>query len=193
MLAFGLDRKGNHFVNRVGTTTVMQIDPSLVSSIPINAYEWRNSIVWSLDRNNLKAISRKIGEGSPLTLLYDFASEEWIANRDAKDLTSELIPARANFVLGILEGLRVTRWLAPSDDSANKALARPSLAFKVIEATTDDALEETGIITRELQLAPGNVGPRPAFYYGRLASDGQPFLLDRDSYQKLTTDLLEKE
>ncbi len=193
VLAFGVDRKGDYYMNRMGTTTVMRVDPSLVSSIPVNAYEWRNSIVWSLDRNNLKAISRKLEGESPLTLLYDFTSEEWIANRGAQDLTAELIPARANFVLGILEGLRVTRWLALSDVSANKALARPSLAFKVIEATTDDALEETGTITRELQLAPGSAGPRPAFYYGRLVGDGQPFLLDRESYQKLTTGLLEKE
>jgi Domain of unknown function (DUF4340) len=193
VMNFGRDRKGDYFVNRTGTTTVMQIDPSLVSSIPVNVFEWRNSRVWSLDRNNLKVISRKLGEEPPLTLLYDFTREEWSANRNAKDLTAVIVPTRANFLLGILEGLRVTRWLSPDDVSANAALAHPLLAFKIIETTTDDTLEETGTVTRELQLAAGTPGPRPAFYYGRLLADGQPFLLDRESYQKLTMELLEKE
>jgi hypothetical protein len=191
VLAFGRDRKGEYFVNRTGTTTVMRVDSGLVSSIPVNVFEWRNSRVWSLDRNNLKIISRKLGDAPPLTLLYDFTQEEWSANCNARDLTAALVPTRANFMLGVLEGLRVTRWLSPEDISASAALAQPSLAFKIIETTTDDVLEETGTVTRELQLAAGSAGPRPAFYYGRLLADGQPFLLDRESYLRLTTDLLE--
>lgn len=193
VLSFGLDGKGGYFVNRLGTTTVMKVDQALVSSLPVKAFEWRDSRLWSLDRNNLTAISRRSGNQPPLTLLYDGNADEWTANSNAKDLTAILIPARASFMLGVLEALKVTRWLSPEDESANEALLTPSLAFKIIENTTDDMFNVTGHSTLELRLAPGSTAQNPAFYYGRLGADGQPFLLDRDHYQQLATELLEKQ
>ncbi|RYD18750.1 MAG: DUF4340 domain-containing protein, partial [Verrucomicrobiaceae bacterium] len=109
-LAFGTDGKGNYFVNRVGTPTVMKVDQELVETIPRRPHEWRASRIWSLDRNNLRAIARRTGNEPPLMLLYDFKSEEWTANSNRVDLTSSLIVSRANYLLGVLEGLSVTRW-----------------------------------------------------------------------------------
>jgi hypothetical protein len=186
-LAFGTDGKGAYFVNRTGTPTVVRIDPSLVSSIPMKAFEWRHSRLWSIDRVNLVALGRKSGSEPPLTLLYDFGSEQWTASRDGKDLTASLDPGRANYLLGILEGLKVTRWLSPEDESAIKALRTPSLVFKVIENTTDDMGDAIGRVTRDVFLAPATAGDNPLFYYGRLGSDPQPFLLDRETYGRLTT------
>ena len=125
-------------------------------------------------------------------MLYDFNSEQWTATADSRDLTPLLIPERANFLLGILEGLKVTRWLSPDDESATAALARPSLVFKIIENTTDDAGEISGRVTREVILAPATTGANPGFYYGRLGSDANPFLLDRETYGKLAVGLLEE-
>jgi len=192
-LAFGVDAKGNAFVNRVGTPTVMRIDPSLLSSLPMRASEWRQARVWSIDRTALKAIARKSSALPPLTLLYNDKDESWIANSEGKDVTSLLDPNRAKYLLGILEGLKVTRWLSPDDESAESALLRPTLAFQVTEDTTDDMLEVTGTMTRVLILAPASPGPNPAFYYGRLANEDQPFMLDKDTYGKLATEVLEKE
>ncbi len=192
-LAFGLDGKGGTFVNRLGTPTVMQVDSSLVASIAVRPYEWRHSRLWSVDRTNLLAIRRKKDQEPPLTLLYDFATEEWTANSEARDLTSSLVPARANYLLGILEGLKVNRWLAADDESANKALLNPSLVFLLVENATDESGEVTGRLTREVSLAPATTAPNPLFYYGRLGSEAHPFLLDRETYGKLATDLLEKE
>ncbi len=191
-LAFGLDGKGGYFVNRTGTPAVLRVDPALVASLPVKPYEWRHSRVWSIDRLNLLAIGRKSGTEPPLSLLYDFNSEDWTATADSRDLTPLLIPERANFLLGILEGLKVTRWLSPDDESATAALARPSLVFKIIENATDDTGEITGRLTRELILAPATTGANPGFYYGRLGSDAYPFLLDRDTYGKLAVGLLEE-
>ncbi len=192
-LAFGIDGKGGFFANRLGTPTVMRVDQSLVASIAVRPYEWRPARLWSLDRVNLMAIERKFGAGLPLMLRYDFNKEEWTASRDNKDITPSLDPARANFMLGILEGLKVNRWLSPDDESAAKALLSPTLTFKVVEKTTNDLGDFTGLVSREITLAPGSAGANPAFYYGRLNSDAHPFLLDRDSYSKLATDLFEKE
>lgn len=193
-LAFGTDGKGNYFVNRVGTATVMRVEQELVETIPRRPHEWRSSRVWSLDRNNLRAIARKVGNEPPLMLLYDFKSEEWTANSNRVDLTSSLIVARANYLLGILEGLSVTRWLSMDDESAEKALAKPSLIFKVFEDQTDEMDDVIGErLVRDLILAPGSAVERPAFYYGRLGNDPQPFMLDRQTYEKLATELIERE
>ena len=171
----------------------MRVDQSLVASIAVRPYEWRPARLWSLDRVNLMAIERKSGTEPPLMLRYDFNKEEWTASRDDKDITPSLDPARANYMLGILEGLKVNRWLSPDDESAAKALLGPTLTFKVIEKTTNDTGDFTGLVSREITLAPGSAGANPAFYYGRLKSDAHPFLLDRDTYGKLATDLFEKE
>ncbi len=191
-LAFGIDGKGGFFANRLGTPTVMRVDQSLVASIAVRPYEWRPARLWSLDRVNLMAIGRKSGAEPPLMLRYDFNKEEWTASRDDKDITPSLDPARANFLLGTLEGLKVNRWLSPDDESAAKALLNPTLAFKVVEKATNDLGDFTGLVSREITLAPGSAGANPAFYYGRLNSDAHPFLLDRDSYGKLAADLFEK-
>lgn len=191
-LAFGTDGKGNYYANRVGTPTVMQVDGGLVSSFPMKDYEWRHGRLWSIDRLNLLAIVRQSGTSPPLKLLYDFNTEDWIANSDSEDQTPHLITTRANFLLGVLEGLKVNRWLAPDDQSANNSLLTPSLVFKIIENTVaDDTGDVNGRVTRDLILAPGSSGPNPAFYYGRVATHENPFLLDRDTYLKLATELLE--
>lgn len=193
-LAFGLDGKGGYFVNRVGTPTVMRVDPALVSSIPIKPYEWRHARLWSIDRNNLMEVTRTSGAGSPLILRYDFDKPDpWTARRSDKDVTADLNPARANYMLDTLEGLKVTRWLSSEDASATQALLNPSLAFTAIEQAKDDQDNFTGLIKREVILAPATTGANPGFYYGRAVGDTHPFMLDRDSYSKLATELLEKE
>jgi hypothetical protein len=192
-LAFGIDGKGGYFVNRVGTPTVMRVDQSLVAAIPVRPYEWRHARLWSLDRLNLMAIERQAGAAPALTLHYEFNKEEWSASRDGKDLTPTLDPARANYMLGILEGLKVTRWLAADDESATKALLKPSLTFKTFEKSSNDSGDFTGLINREFILAPATTGANPGFYYGRLNGDSHPFLLDRDTYSKLATDLFEND
>ncbi|GAA5125524.1 DUF4340 domain-containing protein [Luteolibacter yonseiensis] len=191
-LAFGTDGKGNYYANRIGTPTVMQVDGGLVSSFPVRDYEWRHGRLWSIDRLNLLAIVRQSGTTPPLKLLYDFNTEEWTANSNGEDLTPRLVATRTNFLLGVLEGLKVNRWLSPEDESANRALRSPSLVFKILENTTDDMGDVNGRITHDLILAPGSTSPNPAFYYGRVATHENPFLLDRDTYLKLATELLEK-
>ncbi|MES2475150.1 MAG: DUF4340 domain-containing protein [Verrucomicrobiota bacterium] len=190
-LRFGTDGKGGYFVNRTGTPTVMGVDAGLVSAIPVKAFEWRPSRLWSIDRVNLLALRRQAGNEPPLTLLYDFDTDTWTADCKAENVTSRLDPTRAGYLLGILEGLQVTRWLSPIDEAAQKALLTPSLQFLVIENQTDDMGDTIGRITRSVILAPATSGENPLFYYGRLSSDEQPFMLDRDTYTKLATRVIE--
>ena len=189
VLHFGMDHKGGIFVNRLGTPSVMRVDPALVAAIAVRPYEWRHARLWSVDRVNLIAIERQAATAPPLTLKYKFIDESWHAEVNGQDRSAALDPARANFMLSVLEGLKVSRWLAPGDEAAASALATPSLALTVVEKSVNDDGDFTGLLTRKLTLAPG---PGPAFYYGRLNTDNYPFLLNRETYQKLADDLFEK-
>jgi Domain of unknown function (DUF4340) len=191
-LAFGLDAKGGIFVNRSGTPTVMRVPPSLITAIPIQPYQWQLARLWAIDRNNLMAIERSTPASPSLTLSYDAnLADSWSATSDGKNITASLDQARANFTLGVLEGLKVSRWLAPSEGDA--ALATPSLTLKIIEKSTDDLGDLSGFIIREASFAPVTTGPDLGSYYGRLRSSMKPFLIDRETYRLLTLDLIEKD
>jgi hypothetical protein len=191
-LRFGIDGKGGYFVNRLGTPTVMRVDESLVSSIAVRPFEWRHARLWSVDRVNLLAIKLALGAETPVILKYKFIDESWIAERDGKDLTPSLDPAKANYMLSVLEGLKVSRWLAATDESAVATLKNPSLTLTVTELTVDENDETTGVLDRTITIAPAAPGSNPGFYYGRLDKETHPFLLDRATYQKLAGDLFEK-
>lgn len=191
-LRFGIDLQGNYFVNRLGTPTVMRVNSSLIQAIAVRPYEWRHARLWSVDRVNLVAIERKSAADAPLILKYTFNPEIWRAERNGKDLTPALNPQRANFMLSILEGLKVNRWLASDDAGALSALANPSLTLTVVEKTVDEEDNFTGIANRTVMFAPAVPGDNPGFYYGRLNTGTHPFLLDRETYQKLALDVFGK-
>lgn len=190
-LAFGKNSKGEYFVNRLGTSTVMRVESGLVSSISTRPYEWRHARIWSVDRTNLMAIERMTINSPTLLLRYNPNDGDWSANSEGKDITSSLNPSRATYLIGVLEGLKVTRWLAETDESANQALLTPSLVFKIVEKGTNEMDDFTGLISREVAFAPGSTGPNPGFYYGRTSTGSHPFLLDRETYGKLALELLD--
>ena len=191
-LRFGMDGKGGFFVNRLGTPTVMRVDESLIAAIAVHPYEWRHARLWSVNRVNLIAIERQTATATPLILKYKFIDESWLATRDGQDLSAALDPARANFLLGVLEGLKVSRWLAATDEAAAKALTNPTLTISVIEKTVNDDGDFTGLAKRQFILAAAAPGTNPGFYFGRLGNDDHPFLITREVYQKLAVELLEK-
>jgi hypothetical protein len=187
-LRFGMDARGGVFANRSGTPTVMRVDESFLPAVAVRPYEWRHSRLWSVDRVNLLAISRSMEGRPPLVLRYRFNEESWEASRDGVDLGAKLDPARANHMLAVLEGLKVSRWLAADDEAAAAALASPMLRMTVTELTVDADGETSGVMDRSLVFAPADV---PGFYYGRLDGESHPFLLDAETYGKLSMELLE--
>ncbi len=188
-LRFGIDAKGGVFVNRLGTPTVMRIDPALVSDIAVRPFEWRHSRLWSLSRVYLLAIERREGASPPLELEYNDGLESWKARRNGADASGSLDPVKANFMLGMLEGLRVTRWLATDDAGAIASLSSPSLSFKIREKTYNDQGDFTGFSDRTLTFAPAAPGAKPGFFYGRLNTEPHPFLLDSETYRRIAVPL----
>ncbi len=190
-LRFGMNSNGDCFVNRLGTPTVIKIDESLIRSIAVCPYEWRGARLWSIDKVNLLAIRRSGGKSPSLTLKYRFIDEAWTAtNDDGRDLSAEIDPAKANYLLSAIEGLQVSRWLAVDDESAINALKKPTLEYQIVEKQFDEKGDFSGTITRNLTLAPSDSNAEPTSYFGRLGSESNPFTIDAESYDKLAAGLM---
>ena len=189
-LHFGMDKHGTIFVNRVGTSSVMRVDKSLLSAIAIHPYEWRSSRLWSLSRVDLVGIERRTPQQPLLALRYDFIDETWQGSLAGNNVSDEINPSSAKMLLGALESLEITRWLAPTDAEAEAALAKPVLTLLVEEKKVNELGETVGSEKRELKFGPLPGVPSPQFYYGRLSSDTHPFLLDRATFDKLAVDVL---
>lgn len=189
-LRFGFDKNGNLFANRLGTPTVVRIDRAFLTHVSIHAWQWRHARLWSLSKVDLEKIERTTASQPPLVLGYDFITENWTAEQNGNNLADEINPAKANYLLGALETLEVTRWLAADDADALAALAQPALTLAVEERKVDETGDATGHIRRVLHLAPAP-GSNPApFHYGRMDGERHPFMIDTATFDKLAVDLM---
>ncbi|MEI6603775.1 MAG: DUF4340 domain-containing protein [Verrucomicrobiota bacterium] len=190
-LCFGMDKHGSIFVNRLGTSSVMRVDKSLLAAITIHPYAWRGARLWSLSRVDLQSIQRSVPRQAPVTLAYDYLFDEtWHGQSAGKDISDAINPDNAKRLLAALESLEVSRWLANDDPTATAALASPALTLTVEEKQVDEQGKTTGVDHHELTFAPQAGASPPPFYYGRLTSDGQPFLIERATYENLAVDVL---
>lgn len=189
---FGMDPHGAIFANRTGTPTVVQVDQSLISSIATEPHEWRNALLWTLNKADLVGLTRTVGKQESITLFYDDKTETWTGRMTAsgEDITEQIEVPRANFLLAHLEKIEVTRWLAAEDSDAVLALQNPLLTIEVAQNLVNSDGDFTGLERRTLTLAPAPA--IPGSFYGRLNTEQNLFLLDRETSQKLVTDPLEK-
>ena len=189
-LRLGMDAKGAYYANRLGTPTVMRVDEALIRSVAVRSYEWRNARLWSLDKVNLLAIQRGIPGSSTLTLKYRFIDEKWNGEIDDRDVSASVDPVKANYLLSVLEDLKVSRWLAPNDEAALNALRTPTLVVDVVEKKFDDLGEFVGTGSRKLTLAPSDSSARPSSYFGRMGSEANLFTIDAETYGKIAAEVI---
>lgn len=192
-IAFGSDKQGTVYVNRRGTTSVMKVDDEIITHIATQAYQWKDSRLWSLNSTDLSSIVVRRDARPPILLNYDFFDTSWKATREGRDITAELDPTHANYLLDVLSNLTVNRWLPADYAAADKALLEPILSFRVEAKKTDDQGNDAGLGTQELIIAPAAEGANNRFYYGRLTSDENPFILDQETLDKLKVELLGEE
>ncbi len=186
---FGLDTRGGLFAKRKSSPTVMRIDNSFLEKVAVKPQDWRHARLWSLSKVDLTALVRTAGDSPPLELSYDDLAERWQARLNGEDVTADLDPAHANFVLATLENLQVARWLSPEDETAAKALAKPSLSFEITENTVDDFGDRVGEKKETLTLA---ADPSSGLVYGKISSEPSPFIVDPESFLKLGIPLLDE-
>lgn len=186
---FGIGPQGNLFAKRKGSKTIMRIPREFLEKIAINSQSWRHSRLWSLSRVDLTSLERREGEEPPIELSYSFLDETWEALQNEKDLTSQLDPTKAEFLLTSLENLQVSTWLSPADPLAKNALESPDLSFTITENTIDEFGEEDGQNIRILDIATDTESRN---IYGRLSTEEAPFILAPEDLLKLLIPLLDE-
>ncbi len=187
-ISFGLDKSGNLFANRQGSPSIMRLENRFLEKIAVNPNDWRHALLWSLSKVDLTHLTRTETGSPPLELSYNDLAEQWKATRSGEDVTSNLDPSRATFVLRALAALQVSRWLSPTDEDALAALANPTLIFELTENTVDDFGDNNGTKTQTLTLAPD---PETNNVFGKISTDPSPFTLAPESYLKLAIPLLD--
>lgn len=188
-VALGLDQGGNLFAKREGSPSIMRLDESFLQQIATRSQDWRHARLWSINRVDLTHLHRtQMGENA-LEMQYNDLHESWLAFRDGNDLTSDLDPSRANFLLTALENLQVSRWLQAEDEVALAALEKPTLSFDITSNLVDDFGDEIGKETVQLLLA---ADPNRQLVFGKVSNDPNPFTIDPQDFLKLNISLLDQ-
>ncbi len=188
-ISLGLDNRGNLFAKRSDSPSIMRLENRFLEKIAVIPNDWRHALLWSLSKVDLTNLTRTETGSPPLELSYNDLTEQWKASRSGEDVTSNLDPTRATFVLRALASLEVSRWLSPTDEEALAALANPTLTFQVTENTVDDFGDKVGTKSQTLTLAPD---PKTNTVFGKISTDSSPFTLAPESYLKLAIPLLDE-
>jgi hypothetical protein len=188
-LIFGQSRDGVWHAMRVGIPTVVKLDDEFIRAIAIHPWQWRHPSVWSIPAVDLAGFVRTMEGRPPLEIGYKLVADSWHARENGIDRSSELATDRANRLVTLLVDLQGETWLAPDDEAARNALARPVLTFSLAVMTYDDKGEESGISRRLLQLAPASDRPDNSLFYGRVDQDPHAFVLGSETVRLLAVDL----
>jgi hypothetical protein len=188
-LIFGQSPDGIWHAMRVGIPTVVKLDDEFIRAIAIHPWQWRHPSVWSIPAVDLAGFVRTMEGRPPLEIGYKLVADSWHARENGIDRSSELATDRANRLVTLLVDLQGEAWLAPDDEAARNALARPVLTFSLAVMTYDDKGEESGISRRMLQLAPASDRPDNLIFYGRVDQDPHAFVLGSETVRLLAVDL----
>lgn len=188
-LIFGQARDGTWHAMRVGTPNVMKLDDGFIREIATNHWQWRHPSIWSIPAVDLDRFERTMEGRPPLEIGYSLVADSWSARENGIDRTSELATDRANRLVTLLVELQGETWLAPDDEAARKALAKPALEFKLVVRAYNDKGEEAGKARHLLQLAPASDRPDNLIFYGRVDQDPHAFILGTETVRRLAVDL----
>ena len=188
-LLFGQARDGTWHAMRAGVPTVVKLDDEFIREISTHPWQWRQPSIWSIPAVDLAGIVRTMEGRPPLELEYNLVADSWKAREDGNDRSPELVTERANRLVKLLVDLQGETWLAPDDEAARSALAKPALSFNLAVIAYDDQGERKGITRRVLTLAPASDRPDNAIFYGHIDRDPHAFVLGTETVRRLAVDL----
>lgn len=188
-ISFGFDLRGDLFAKREDSATVMRLDRAVLDKIATFPHQWRHARLRTFNRIDLQKLIRQRGDEEPLELRYSFIDDQWEAFQNDEEVTSKLDPARAEFLLGLLEDLQVSTWLSARDSLASSALEDPDLVIITNEKTVDKFGDATGEKTRTLYLSADSETRR---IYGKTDSEAYFFTLSPEVFLQLSLPLLDE-
>ncbi len=186
---FGLDKKGNLFAMRKGGKSIMSLDIEFLEKIAVRQHEWRHARLGSFNRVDLKYLKRSDNESEPLELSYDVRDDSWKAKCGEKDLSANLDPLKANFLMGVVEGLEVTNWLSVEDEEAKSALQNPLMTLEIKQRLVDEFGDETGEVIETIVFGSNKSTGK---VFGKKLSENLYFSISDETILKLSIPLLDE-
>lgn len=186
---FGMDKKGNLYAMRKGGTSIMLLDIEFLDKIAVRQHEWRHARLGSFNRVDLISLKRTDHQSGAVELSYDVRDDSWRAKVDGNDVSSNLDPLKANFLMGVVESLEVAKWLSEEDEEAALALQNPILTFEIKQQLVDDFGDKTGEATEVISIGVNKTTGR---IFGRKSSESSYFNLSDETVLKLSIPLLDR-
>jgi hypothetical protein len=188
-IRFGLDTKGNLYAMRKGSTSIMSLDVEFLEKIAVRQHEWRHARLGSFNRVDLMSLKRQEMQAEPLELSYEIKDDTWKAKRGGNDVSANLDPLKANFLMGVIENLEVKNWLSEDDEEAASALENPFLKFEIQQHLVDDFGDNTGEVTEIISIGVNKTNGK---IFGKKSSENLYFSLSDETVLKLSIPLLDE-
>lgn len=186
-ISFGQTDEQTTYAIRHGSTTVVEMNPSM---IPVFPWEWRKLQVWHIAKPDIIGIKRQIRDQPTLDLHYDYLStgDQWRIRNAANPDDALLIKERADKLLDHLLNFHAKHWLQPGHSDATRALANPDLSFSLLVKSHDKRGEFDQFVRYDLEIARISRGDHH-IYYGRCNHIDYPFILNANLIPLLEVDL----
>lgn len=205
---FSRGTDGSWYARQSGKPTVVMLDNDYMRDLLTNALSWKKKTLFSFNRFDLKEMHlERIGHGGPLMLKFDRLDDSWTATKDGKDETLNIQPNRASRYLDELEKMKVSAWLPYTDAIAREALQNPVFRLKLIvrvyketepvqspengNGLTFAAQPEMENKEITLEIAPAGEAGYSRFYYGKINTSPNYFMLNMDAVRLLGASLSE--
>jgi hypothetical protein len=135
------------------------------------------------------SLKRQDIQTESLELSYDFIGDTWKAKRGEKDVSANLDPLKANFLMGVIESLEVKEWLSEDDEEAIKTLENPFLKFEIQQRLVDEFGDKTGEVTEVISIG---VSKGSGKIFGKKSSENLYYSLSEETVLKLSIPLLDE-
>lgn len=167
----------------------MSLDIEFLEKIAVRQHEWRHARLGSFNRVDLKYLKRSDNQSEPLELSYDVRDDSWKAKLGGKDVSENLDLLKANFLMGVVEGLEVTNWLSEEDEEAKSALQNPLMTFEIKQRLVDEFGDETGEVTEVIVFGSNKTTGK---IFGKKSSENLFFSISDETVLKLSIPLLDE-
>lgn len=190
-LLFGANESRTEFFAKFDSaTSVYQIEPSLLPSIPQDGIKWKGLGALRFTQFALRRISLGVGTQPPVILNYDPTTAQWTGERAGRDISSMIDRVKADKLAGSLAKFSVQDWSA---DASNALIALKDPALRVV-VTLGEPGTNTGP-TRDITLnfAPTQPGMDTTLYYGRVNENPDVFYVTRSALLELLPSVFKQE
>ena len=166
----------------------MSLDRGFLEKIAVRQHEWRHARLGAFNRVDITRIKRQQNGLEPLELGYDFKKDKWQAFLGTQDVTANLDPLKANFLVGAIESLEVKSWLSENEEAA-AVLENPSLKFEITQNLVDEFGDETGEATEVIVFGSNKITGK---IFGKKSSENLYFSISDETVLKLSIPLLDE-